>query len=89
MSDVRPPITERQATHGSFADNANVAQAIKNTIRYAPNWSHLHPSQREALDLIASKIGRIMSGDPYHGDHWLDISGYAQLGLEVCRDGEQ
>lgn len=86
MSDVSTTLSKRKITHGKFPDNAVVAQSIKNTIRAAPNWSQLHPSQREALDLIATKIGRIMAGDPYHPDHWLDLAGYAELALDVCRD---
>jgi hypothetical protein len=37
------------------------------------------PIQVEALEMIAHKIGRILSGDPNHQDHWDDIAGYAKL----------
>lgn len=36
-------------------------------------------SQQEALDMIAHKIGRIINGNPYYTDSWVDIAGYAQL----------
>jgi hypothetical protein len=39
----------------------------------------LNPSQREALDMIQHKIGRILAGNPNHHDHWHDIAGYATL----------
>ena len=35
--------------------------------------------QREALDMIAHKIGRIFAVDADFLDHWLDIAGYATL----------
>lgn len=35
--------------------------------------------QRESLELIATKMGRITSGNPNIQDHWDDISGYAEL----------
>jgi len=35
--------------------------------------------QAEALDMIFSKIARILNGDPNHLDSWTDIAGYATL----------
>jgi len=71
-------LTERAKTHGDFRDNAAVAQSLKDAMR-AANWNELTDVQREALDFIASKIGRILAGDAEFEDHWLDISGYALL----------
>lgn len=73
-------VAERQATHGKFSDNARVVQAIKHAIRSGVNWDDLSFRQREALDQIAVKMARIVSGDPDHPDHWLDIKGAAHLG---------
>jgi len=33
----------------------------------------------ESLDLICTKLSRIVTGDCNHQDHWLDIAGYATL----------
>lgn len=33
----------------------------------------------EALFMIAHKIGRIVNGDPWYADSWIDIAGYAKL----------
>ena len=79
MSPALSLIAERGKTHGDFGANAETAQSIKNAIRSAPNWNALSGSQQEALDLIATKIGRIMSGNPNERDHWADLSGYAEL----------
>jgi hypothetical protein len=77
-------LTTREATHGSFCEVARVAQELKGTITTAPGYVALNPAQREALDLIATKIGRILSGNPSFKDHWVDIAGYAKLGEEAC-----
>ena len=42
-------------------------------------WNSLAPDQRECLEMIAHKIGRILNGDPNYDDSWRDIVGYAQL----------
>jgi hypothetical protein len=38
----------------------------------------------EALEMICTKIARILSGNPNDPDHWKDIAGYAELGGEAC-----
>lgn len=70
-------IAQRESTHGDFTDNSAVAQSIKTIIRHSV--SHLSDVQAEALDFIASKIGRICSGNANERDHWVDIAGYATL----------
>lgn len=42
-------------------------------------WYNLDPDQKEALEMIAHKIGRILNGDPNYADSWHDIAGYAKL----------
>jgi hypothetical protein len=44
------------------------------------NWISLSDGQAEALEMIAGKIARILSGNPDFADHWDDVIGYAQLG---------
>jgi hypothetical protein len=85
MSDVADTLNERQKTHGDFTDNARVMQALKQIARSGNNWVghiELTPVQREALDMILHKVGRIVTGDPNVPDHWLDIEGYARLARE-------
>jgi hypothetical protein len=45
----------------------------------------LIPVHREALDMIALKLSRILSGQANFKDHWDDIAGYAKLGSEACK----
>jgi hypothetical protein len=84
MLPVRELLEERKATHGDFKNTAFISQRLKSVIMAGENYDGLHARQREALDMICSKIGRIVSGDPNHKDHWEDIAGYAKLA-----DGEK
>ena len=77
-------LVTREATHGKFSETARVAQELKAIITQAHGWTNLNQAQREALDLIATKIGRVLSGNPNEHDHWDDIAGYGKLGAEAC-----
>jgi hypothetical protein len=44
-----------------------------------PGYNKLSADQRESLDMIQHKIGRILCGDPDYADSWHDIAGYAML----------
>lgn len=79
-----PLLYARGRTHGSFEDNANIAQDLKSVLRSQPKWEQLHPIHAEALDLICTKIARIMSGHADFADHWVDVAGYAKLGESKC-----
>lgn len=74
-------LAERQKTHGEFRDHAAIAQGLKAVMcnRFAPQWTKLTNSQREALEMIQHKVARILNGNNNHRDHWDDIAGYATL----------
>ena len=76
---TRDVLQNRARTHGNFADHAKCTQSLKSAAAAFPNWNKLSPAQRESLEMIFHKVGRIMAGDPDFHDHWLDIAGYAQL----------
>jgi len=78
-----PILTERERTHGNFKMTARVAVDIREAIFETP--AELNERQREALTMIATKIARIMCGDPNCEEHWKDIAGYAKLGMEACK----
>lgn len=79
LSPIGDLLDERELTHGRFSDVSMAASRIKTAIEDGVMWHTLTFAQREALHMIASKIGRIVSGDPRHKDHWVDIGGYAKL----------
>jgi hypothetical protein len=75
-------IGERRGTHGDWAVQAGIAGAIKAALRRGPSWPAMMPAQQEALDMMAVKMSRAVSGDPTHADHWDDMAGYARLGKQ-------
>lgn len=80
MNKIDSILAERKSTHGEFRDHARVTWNIKRAMEMeTARWFALSDIQREALCIIAHKIGRIMSGNPDFHDHWNDIAGYAKL----------
>ena len=77
--DVAAVLEARGRVYGDFRTQTEVAQSLKQTIRGSKGWWGLESDQREALEMICTKISRIMMGDPNHIDSWRDISGYAEL----------
>lgn len=77
--NVEETLEARGQTYGRFEDVAATAQEIKSAFRKGRNWSRLARDQREALELIATKIARILEGDPDYVDNWHDVAGYAGL----------
>lgn len=77
--DIAHTLIERGKRYGSFEGHAIVTQGIKSVMMIAPKWKDLAPDQKEALEMIAHKIGRILNGDPNYHDSWHDIVGYTKL----------
>lgn len=78
-SSVDATLAERGKRYGAFDKHAEVTQQIKASMTWHEGWQRLTPDQREALEMIAHKIGRIINGDPDYADSWHDIAGYAKL----------
>ena len=72
-------LTERGKRYGKFKDHAEVTQQLKRVIFGFNQVLRMEADQKEALEMIAHKIGRIINGDPDYADSWADIAGYAQL----------
>ncbi|WCD56057.1 hypothetical protein [Caulobacter phage BL198] len=72
-------LAERGNRYGQFKDQAVYADGMNKLFQTSPNWETMAPDQREALRLIANKIGRILNGDPNYDDSWVDIAGYSKL----------
>jgi hypothetical protein len=79
VTDIAETLAERGTRYGSFVGHAKITQAVKRAMADSPNWSALADDQREALEMIAHKVGRILNGDPDFHDSWHDIVGYTQL----------
>lgn len=81
-------LSSRAKTHGSFIENGKIMQNLKDAMVNTVNWPHLEPHQKEALQMIQHKIGRILSGNANEPDHWVDIAGYATLVQNILKTGE-
>ena len=79
VTGIDATVEERGNRYGAFKDGADIMQELKSVMRSTRNWSNLTPSQREALEMIQHKVGRILNGDPNYTDSWHDIKGYAHL----------
>ena len=79
MSDINQTLQDRGNRYGDFANHASVTQDIKAAMQRHKGWAQLNDMHREALEMIAHKIGRILNGDPNYADSWHDIAGYAKL----------
>jgi Domain of unknown function (DUF6378) len=79
--EVNEILVERGKTYARFLDNSTLSQALKVEMWSTNNWrvGILAADQKEALELIALKISRILTGNPDHVDSWDDIAGYAML----------
>lgn len=75
----------RETTHGDYRDTARIAQRLKDTLlieqvkRTKRGQSRLTDTQKECLDLIMTKVARIIAGQASNQEHWDDIAGYANL----------
>ena len=76
----------RGTTHGSFKDNAKNGQYLREFFRRSPHWQTMPLEHREALDMMACKLSRILSGQSTFRDHFVDIIGYCTLALAACDD---
>ena len=90
MTEINSILDERGKRYGSFVGHAQITQGIKyilsgtigcgeGAVNASRNWAAMKHDQREALEMIAHKLGRIVNGDPNYEDSWRDIAGYATL----------
>lgn len=79
--NVKDTLESRNSTHGLFENTAKFAQDIKGQMRQG-NWDALNAVQKETLEMIATKIARVLSGNPADPEHWHDLAGYATLAEE-------
>ena len=74
-------LSVRETTHGCYVEQSTASQTLKRLCEQARNWDQMPCYMRESIHLIQQKIARIICGDPWEKDHWVDIMGYAALVL--------
>lgn len=83
-----PLLAERGKSHGNFKTTATVSQELKYIFRQC-NHHPDNPVFNEALDNIAVKLARVLVGNIFEPDHWVDIAGYANLAADFARQINQ
>lgn len=81
-------LKERGSRYGSFKEQGAIEQNIKRAFANSPNWNTLPDDSRSALEMIATKISRILKGDCEYHDSWHDIEGYAKLVADRIERGD-
>lgn len=76
---IEQTLAERGNRYGDFATHAGISQSLKEVMVATPQWAEMPTYQREALEMIAHKIARILNGDSNYADSWHDVAGYARL----------
>lgn len=81
MTTIAETLEERGKRYGEFTGHAAVSQSIQEVMmsHEGGKFWEMENDQKEALTMIAHKIGRIINGDPNYSDSWADIAGYATL----------
>lgn len=77
--NIEATLADRGKVYGEFPGHAKITQDIKRAMTASPKWQALTDAQKEALEMVAHKIGRILNGDPNYHDSWHDIIGYTKL----------
>ena len=86
MSEIQDTLGQRQTRYGDFDIHAHITQRLKRAMSDTKGWDVLTDDKKEALEMIAHKIGRILNGDPEYKDSWHDIVGYAKLVDDTLED---
>lgn len=84
-TNVKDVLEQRGKTYGEFKDVARTTELLMSLM--PDNHVNRTHSMNMALYMIASKLARIVSGDPRHIDSWVDIAGYAQLVVNELEKG--
>lgn len=94
-SDVDAILDERGSRYGLYGTQAVVAQMLKDTVehymqaqKYEGDINHYF-IVRETLQMICTKMARIINGDSTYADSWTDIAGYAQLVVDKLEGKER
>jgi len=84
ITSVDNVLSDRAKDYGKFIEGAEIMQMLKRMVHgyIEKRQTPLAFDQREAIDMIIHKMGRIINGNPDKVDHWTDIAGYATLVAE-------
>ncbi len=89
--DINNIMEERGNSYGDFGHQAMCAQTLKQILH---GHAHRHAvdlsgEQKEAIDMLCTKLSRIVNGDPNKVDSWRDVEGYAKLIADRLEEQQQ
>jgi hypothetical protein len=62
-----------------FDDTAQLAQGLKFALRRGKNWEAMGPESKEALELIATEIAKILTEVGDEAQQWNNIAFFARI----------
>jgi hypothetical protein len=78
-TSISEVLAARGRRYGDFKTHAQITQDLKKVMQKTKQWSGLSADKKEALEMLAHKIGRVLNGDPEYEDSWRDMEGYSRL----------
>lgn len=86
-TNVDQVLDSRAKDYGKFIEGAEIMQMLKRLVHnyIEDRGTPLAFDQREAIDMIIHKLGRIINGNPDKVDHWVDVAGYSTLVADRLR----
>lgn len=82
--ELNETLKQRGNEYGDMREMAFTAQTLKSMLTH----DGMTNVQKECMDVICTKLARIVHGNSDNRDSWLDIAGYAQLVvLDIDRGG--
>ena len=76
---VQETLADRHKRYGRYGDVAITSQCLQAVMQSAKNWDAMPADMRESLQMMASKMARVLNGDMECVDSWHDLQGYARL----------
>lgn len=83
---IREILRERSSKYGEYVDHAILTQEMLKPLMAHPNWHKLPAHMKETIHMNCHKLGRIVNGDPFYLDSWIDIIGYTQLTVDIIKE---
>lgn len=87
MDKVEKILSDRGSQYGKFSEVARTYGMLVETVREA--GTNLDYEAECAIDMICMKLARIIEGNQYNRDSWIDIAGYAMLVVQRIDESKQ
>lgn len=80
-------LTDRGQRYGAYVEQSQTAQRLKRILAdaVATRGTALRSDAAESMQMICTKLSRLVHGDPECLDSWDDIAGYARLVADRLR----